>query len=244
VSARAENLKLHCLYGVWFCVLSLFFGLSFSVTTDAAGIEGQKPVMVIGEVFQFVPGSWATYSIHDRVKNERYRMYMSTLEKVKCGDKSCSWMEVEVSPENGGTIASRFLVEETKDGPGELFEVIIQMKGFLPFVVPKKLYEGKEKEIGDFQTSYVAKRVGKKTVSLDGKTIPVWEVEATDKKARKIKALVSEQIPPMGIVKAETEKTDIELEKWGTGAKTRIEGTPANLYLWLIKQLGQGIIVK
>jgi hypothetical protein len=231
----------HYLYRTCFCAVCLLLSFSFSVI-HAAEIEGQKPMMVIGEVFQFIPGSWATYSIHDRVKNERYRMYMSTLDKVKHGGKSCSWMEVEVTPESGASITSRFLVEETKDGPGELFEVIVQIDGVLPFVVPKKLYEGKGKEIGDFQTSYVAKKVGKRTVSLEGKTIPVWEVEATDKKARKIRALVSEQIPPMGIVKAETEKTDIHLEKWGTGAKTKIEGTPVNLYLWLIKQLGQGIL--
>ncbi|HEY3277687.1 MAG TPA: hypothetical protein VGJ94_13800 [Syntrophorhabdaceae bacterium] len=215
---------------------------SLCTAAPCAEIGGQKPVMLIGEVFRFVPGSWAIYSIHDRVKNERYRMYISTLEKAKCEEKTCSWMEVEVAPESGASVASRFLVEETKDGPGRLFEVIIQIKDYIPFMVPRKLYEGKEREVGDFQNSYVAKRVGRKTILWEGKSITVTEVEATDKKARKISALVSEEVPPLGIVKAEAEKTDIFLEKWGEGAKTKMEGTPVNLALWLIKQIGQGVM--
>ena len=101
-------------------------------------MEGQKPMMVIGDVFQFVPGSWGVYRIHDRVKKEHYRMYIATLEKTKVNGKACSWMEVEVTPEKASPVASRFLVEETKDGPGELLEVVVQVKGFAPFIVPQK----------------------------------------------------------------------------------------------------------
>jgi len=207
-----------------------------------AAIEGQKPMMVIGDVFHFTSGSWAVYRINDRVKNEQYRMYISVLEKTIRNEKPCSWMEVEVTPEGASPIASRLLVEETKEGPGELFDVIVQVKGYSPFTVPKQLYEGKEREIGQFQSSYVAKRTGRKTVTVGGRAVPAWEVDATDKKGRKIKALVSEEVPPMGIVSAETEKTDVYLDSWGTDAKSRISGTPISFYLWLVMQLGRSLV--
>jgi hypothetical protein len=209
---------------------------------SGAGIEGQKPMMVIGDVFHFTPGSWAVYRINDRVKNEKYRMYISVLEKTRYNEKPCSWMEVEVTPETASPVASRFLVEETKEGPGELFDVMVQVKGYSPFTVPKQLYEGKEREIGQFQSSYVAKRTARKTVTLNNRTLPVWEVEATDKKGRRIKALVSEETPPLGIVTAETEKTDVYLDSWGTDAKSRISGTPISFYLWLVMQLGRSLV--
>src|SRR5664279_3552061 len=109
------------------CLLGLI--LCFPLAVQGAAIKGQKPMMVIGDVFHFTPGAWATYSIHERVHNERYRMYIATLQKTERNGKPCSWMEVEVTPEKAGVITSRFLVEETKDGPGELFEVIVQIKG-------------------------------------------------------------------------------------------------------------------
>ena len=209
---------------------------------SGAPIEGQKPMMVIGDVFHFTSGSWAIYRINDRVKKEQYRMYISVLEKTVRNEKPCSWMEVEVTPEGASPIASRLLVEETKEGPGELFDVVVQVKGYSPFTVPKQLYEGKEREIGQFQNSYVAKRTGRKSVTVNGRTVPVWEVDATDRKGRKIKALVSEEVPPMGIVSAETEKTDVYLESYGTDAKSRISGAPISFYLWLAMQLGRSLV--
>ena len=235
-SGRPPRLPVH--------VLCLILGLilSFPQAVAAASIKGQKPMMVIGDVFRFTPGAWAVYSIRERVHNERYRMYIATLQKTERNGKPCSWMEVEVTPEKAGKITSRFLVEETKDGPGELFEVIVQIKGYAPFVVPRAFYEGKEKEIGEFETSYVARRGGKRTVAVNGRTVAVWEVEATDNKARQIKALVSDQIPPLGVVNAESEKTAIFLESWGGDASTKIEGAPINFFLWLVTAVGQTII--
>ena len=220
-----------------YTILSLSAGGAFG-----AEIEGQKPMVVIGDVFKFTPGSWATYSIHDRVKREYYQMYIATLEKTRAHDKPCSWMEVEVTPEGAPPVVSRFLVEETKDGPGEIFDVIVQIEGYPSFIVPTRFYEGKGKEIGEFQSSYVAKRLGKKTVTVNGKPINAWEVEASDKKGRKINALISEEAPPLGIVKADTEKTTIHLVAWGTSAKSKMEGSPITFYLWLVRQLGQGLM--
>ena len=145
-------------------------------------------------------------------------------------------------PEDGVVITSRFLVEETKDGPGELFEVIVQIKGYAPFVVPRKFYEGKEKEIGDFQTSYVARRGARKTVVVNEKPVPVWEVDATDKKDRRIKALVSDRVPPLGVVKAATREDGNRPRGMGTGASSKIEGTPINFFLWLITAAGQTLV--
>jgi hypothetical protein len=227
-------------------VLSLCLSCAiFSVSahgTWATEIQGQRPMLVIGDVFRFTPGSWATYTIRDRVRNETFRAYIAILDKTTQNGKPFSWMEVEILPEIAPPVITRFLVEETKDGPGELLEVTVQVKGYPPFTVPRQYYEGKGKEVGDFQGSYVAKRVGRRRVAISEKDISVWDVEATDKKNRKIIASVSEEVPPLGIVQAESEKTSMRLDNWGTDAKGRMEGTPINFYLWLIMQIGQGLV--
>ncbi len=116
----------------------------------AADVQGQKPVMFVGDTFQFVPGAWASYYIYDKTKNEHYVMQMATLERGKQDGKQCSWMEIEVLPESGPAVVTRMLTEETKQGPGALLDVIVQVKGYSPFTVPKKYYEGENKEVGEF----------------------------------------------------------------------------------------------
>jgi len=163
----------------------------------AADIQGQKPVMFVGDTFQFVPGAWASYYIHDKGKNEHYIMHMATLERLKQDAKQCSWMEIEMLPESGPSVVTRLLVEETKQGPGDLLEVIVQVKGYSPFTVPRKYYEGENKEVGEFRPTQIAKRIVRRTVDLSGRSIVAWEVEAVDDKGNKTEALVTEQILPI-----------------------------------------------
>ena len=215
--------------------------ISFPGAVLAADIQGQKPVMFVGDTFQFVPGAWASYYVHDKGKNEHYLMHMATLEKLKQDGKQCSWMEIEMLPESGPSVVTRLLVEETKQGPGDLLEVIVQVKGYSPFTVPKKYYEGENKEVGEFHTTQIAKRIARRTFDLSGRSIAAWEVEAVDDKGNKTEALVSEQVLPIGLVLAETSQANMYLKDWGVNAKSRIDGTPMNFYLWLMMQIGAGL---
>ena len=207
----------------------------------AADIQGQKPVMFVGDTFQFVPGAWASYYIHDKGKNEHYVMHMATLERVKQDGKQCSWMEIEMLPESGPSVVTRILTEETKQGPGDLLDVIVQVKGYSPFTVPKKYYEGENKEVGEFRTTQITKRIVRRTFDLSGRNITAWEVEAADDKGNISEAMVSEQVLPIGVIMAETPQAGMYLKDWGTNAKSKIDGTPMNFYLWLMMQIGAGL---
>ena len=66
-----------------------------------------------GNAFQFTPGAWSSYYIHDRAKKENYRMYMAALERLTRDGKPCARMEVGVRPEKDPSVVTRFLVEET-----------------------------------------------------------------------------------------------------------------------------------
>ena len=208
----------------------------------AADIQGQKPVMFIGNAFQFVPGAWSSYYVHDKEKNEHYIMHMATLERLKQDGKQCSWMEIEMLPESGPSVVTRLLVEETKQGPGDLLEVIVQVKGYSPFTVPRKYYEGENKEVGEFRTTQIAKRIARRTFDLSGRSIAAWEVEAVDDKGNMTEALVSEQVLPIGVIMAETSQAGMYLKDWGLSAKSKISGTPINFYLWLMMQIGAGLM--
>jgi hypothetical protein len=206
----------------------------------ASGIEGQRPMIIVGDTFQFTPGAWASYFIHDRGKNEYYKMYIATLERLSRDGKTCSWMEVGVTPEKDPIVVTRFLVDETTSGPGEIREVIVQVQGYSPFTVPESFYKGEEtdKHLGNFQGAAVAKRVARRMIPVGGRTVNAWDVEAVDAKGGVMNALVSEEVAPIGVIMAEDPLMGMYLADWGAGAKSKIEGTPVNFYVWLMMQMG------
>ncbi len=209
-----------------------------AATAQGADVKGQRPLMIVGDTFRFTPGAWSDYLIHDRAKKEYYRMTVATLERVDRDGKPCSWMEIGVTPEKDPPVVTRFLVEETKTGPGEIHEVIVQVRGYEPFTVPESFYRGEEKDVGKFKGTAVAKRIDRRVISVAGRSVRVWDVEAVDAAGDVTAALVSEEVAPIGVVLAESPQVDMVLADWGTGAKSRIEGTPVNFYVWLMMQMG------
>ena len=206
----------------------------------AAEIKGQRPMMIMGDTFRFTPGAWAVYFIHDREKKEYFKMYIATLERLNCEGKACSWMEVGITPEKDPAVVTRFLVEETRNGPGEVLDVIVQVQGYSPFTVPKSFYQGQasDKEVGNFQGAAVANRIARRIIAIGGRTVNAWDVEAIDAKGGAMDALVSEEVAPIGVIMAESPMFGMYLSDWGGGAKSKMEGTPVNFYVWLMMQMG------
>ncbi len=222
---------------VWLATVVVGAGL-FVPQGQTAEIEGQRPTMIVGDAFQFIPGAWSSYYVHDRAKKEYYRMYIATLERLTRDGKSCSWMEVGVTPEKDPAVVTRFLVEETRSGPGEILDVIVQVQGYSPFTVPESFYRGEEKDVGNFKGTTVAKRLARRVIPIGGRSLNAWDVEAVDDRGDTLEALVSEEVSPIGVIMAESPLIGMYLSDWGGEARSKIEGTPLNFYVWLMMQMG------
>ena len=206
-----------------------------------AEVEGQRPMMIVGDAFQFTPGAWSDYLIHDRTKKEYYRMSIATLERLDRDGKPCSWMEIGITPEKDPPVVTRLLVEQTKTGPGEIYEVIVQVRGYAPFTVPESFFRGEDKDVGNVKSTAVAKRIERRVIPVAGRSVRAWDVEAVDAAGDVTAALVSEEVAPIGVILAESPQVDMVLSDWGTGAKSRIEGTPVNFYVWIMMQMGDAL---
>jgi hypothetical protein len=224
-------------------VLGFFFSFFlFTAFCSADEIQGQKQMVVIDDTFQFIPGTWATYTVHDKQKNEEYEMTFSVMEDERNSDGPCSWMEVVIKMEQTPTVVTRFLARKTKQGPGEVLEAIVQMEGYSPFTVPRNFLEGEDAEVAQTLNYRLAKKVRKKSVNFQHRKINLWLVEAISDNQQSITAWVSEELPPMGIFKIDTSEVGMYLEDWGTGAQSEITGTPMNFYLWIASQIGKALV--
>lgn len=204
----------------------------------AAEIEGQKPVMIVGDSFRFVPGSWAVYSMKELKSNTTSRMYFALNEDEKRGRTPACWMEIGVESTNNPGVVTRLLVEKTPQGPGRALAAIVQVEGFDPFVIPGRYLKSDSKEkVGDFQPLDVSVPASKEIVSWLGRKIRASKVVAKDGQGRPVKVIVSEEFPPLGLVSVESPEVEMKLEDWGTGAKSRITGKPIGFYRWIWRQI-------
>ena len=204
--------------------------------------QGQQPTMIVKGAFRFVRGSWAKYWIVDRNKGEKSLFYFAAMDRIERQGRPAIWLEVSIKPEKQDEVATRILAAETPDGPGELFKVIVQPTGYEPFTVPESFLR---QQGGDGQyfrhlknTAAAAKQ---KRVSIRGRSVQVWEVNGTDENGRAVSAVVSEEVPPLGLVHARTADVEMHLHDWGTGATSLIRGSPMNFYLWLATQAGKAM---
>lgn len=223
---------------------SILAAVAFVVTGAApvAGqeVKGQRPVILVGDAFQFNEGSWATYTLHDKKDDSYYSMTMSILESVRRGKQECAWMEVEIETAKE-LVVTRFLTEKTKTGPGDLFEVIVYVHGLQPFSIPKSMLKDTNKQVPPMQVARVARRVEQRQMAIDGESLNVWAVEGTDPQGGAMSAMVSVDVAPIGVLMADTRDISMYLEAWGGGAKTRIKGKPRGFMTWLLGLIGQGM---
>ncbi|RPI21148.1 MAG: hypothetical protein EHM61_25460 [Acidobacteria bacterium] len=227
----------------------LLLVLLLTAGNGAAGVQekghpipGQKQFIVIDDSFRFIQGAWASYTILEKAKQQDYTMQIAVLEHVVKKGKPLTWMEVAVEMPGQPGVVTRMLVEETPQGPGEISEMIVQVAGYSPFRVPKKYYnDPKTRQAGAVQTVVSRKRLNKCDVDCGGQTVSAWELEAEAADGTPIRAVVSEEVAPIGVCFAETADVAMRLTARGSDAKTGIHGSPRSFTLWILEQLADGL---
>jgi hypothetical protein len=202
-------------------------------------VPGQRPLLIVNGQFQWVEGSWGRYRIDDTAKKESYTMIFSVLNTEKKKRVLLRWLEIDVTLKGQPRVVTRILTEETKDGPGRLEDVIVQVAGYAPFRVPKRMM-GKEGSVAQAAPVIVESKVEQVVEKAAGREIPAWRVEARDKDGKTVRAAVSEQVAPLGVVWARSESMEMRLEDWGSGAKTSVQGAVRPFWVWVMEAVAEG----
>lgn len=201
---------------------------------------GGQPVLMVDGAWRPNPGSWGSYRIHNRKDNTEATMQFAVLQRTRVDGKPALWMEIAVKMDGQPEAITRILAEDLPAGPGRILKVIVQPKGYPPFIVPESMLEqdGPEK---DFQRVGSADKVRQIHFRLQGRGLTGWEVQGKDDQGRPVYATVSQDVPPLGLLSASTAEAEINLLDFGQGATTRIKGDPMNFYLWLTEQMVNGL---
>jgi hypothetical protein len=206
-------------------------------------VPGQKPLVIIADTFQFVPGAWARYNVYDKEKKEAYDLYFAVLGREEKDGQACAWIEVDVRIKDQPRVVTRFLALETPQGPGDVKNVIVQVEGYSPFTVPKKFLkpdQGKG-QVAQLKPARVVKKLERRAVGPVGRRVQAWVVEAVTDDGQEVKAVVSEELPPIALYEAESPALRMTAVDWGLGARTRITGEPVPFWLWLMEQVEKGM---
>jgi len=222
-------------------VLLLLVGaVLVSTSVLAQQVAGQKPVLLIGDQFQFTPGTWATYILHDKREDAYSTMTMAVLESVRHNGRDSAWLEIIVETATE-LVVTRLLTEKTPSGPGEVFEAIVYVHGLQPFRIPQRWLKGEEQEVGKLSNTAVTSRVGQRRIMFDGRPLDVIDVDAVDESGARVVATVSTGVAPIGVLTADSRDVGMYLEDWGSGATTRIVGTPVSFVEWTATMVARGL---
>lgn len=204
---------------------------------SAGEIQGQKPVPMIADGFRFQPGTWAVYSVEPKGTAETYRVYFSVLGEVAQKKGKAYWMEIEVTTTGTPAVVTRMLSPDTGKGPGDVQEAIVQVAGYRPFTVPRKYLKPDPKndseQVGQFVRFNMPAEPAVRTINWRGREVQAVEVRVTDPERRPVQVLVSEDAPPLCILRFDGPDATMELLEWGVGAKTKITGKPVGMWRWM-----------
>lgn len=240
----AETKRFICLAVLMICI--------FAAPAWSAGsedVQGQVPLVVVKGSYNFVPGAWAEYWVKDKKLDKEYRLRFCSLEKTVYEDQKAAWIEVKVSPvgkskaKGDPKVITKILTVDTPDGPGKVLEVIVQPQGFDPFIVPESFFADQGGDAADFQTIDPEAQAREITVRFKKKQIKMKaiEVKGKDKAGREVKAWVSEKVPPLGLIKAQTADMEMTIQNWGLHGSSQIKGEPMNFYIWIAAQVGKAL---
>jgi len=221
----------------------LMGGASLHGETQAGA--GQPAMMMVGEVFQFIPGTWAEYELFDLGAEKTFTMRVSMLESEQVRRRLFSrrrtyhWMEIAITQPDEPRVTVKVLAQETPEGPGEQHEAVVQVEGFEnPIRLSRRRLAKSDDEILSTGLTWVQTQLGKEEMTHLGRTFTAWTLQAEDAEGRTMSAVVSEDLPPFGLYQVETPEMRMVLTDWGTGATSAIEGRPLGLCRWILKQIG------
>ncbi len=221
-------------------LLATLLGSTLSSAADQS-IPGQLPLMVVGDQFQYVHGSWAKYRLRDKRRNETSALSIAILAREKKKGVVGSWMEIGVEMQGQPRVLTRFLAEETPQGPGRLLKAVVDVEGFGPFSIPKSFLSGDKQQVGRTEAVRPVRKMERHPWTRAGKTVSALDIEALDDQDRPVAVLFSEEVPPLGLLHVDSPDVEMDVVDWGLGAESQIKGHPASFYIWLIKQVGKAM---
>lgn len=229
------------LFVQWVVCAVLVFVAPGLCTGENMPEPSHKSMVVVDGYFQYHYGAWATYTIHDIAKGEDSIIFFSTLEREEYEGNPAMWMEIAVRAKGQEEVVTRVLLEETAQGPGKPYAVVVQPHGMEPFTVPDSFMEEAEKESQGntvIQPHGTAKAM---KITVGQRVLKGWLVQGEDDTGRPVEAVVSDTLPPLGLVRVKTPDITMKLKNFGSNAQSKIEGVPMNFYLWLTLQIGKGL---
>ena len=216
-------------------VILLLAATAAGLAAGAERFPGQKPLPFIESVFQLVPGSWARYNVVDKTRNETYKLSVAVLSRKSIDGKKHAWIEVSVQAAGAHPVVTRFLAEETRQGPAPARSAIVQVQGNEPWTVPAALLRRcpDGDPVAPIQRGVLTKILSECAVCSRGRILQAWSVEARLEGGRFARGVMSEDLPPLGISELDSEEVHMSAEDWGRGAGTGIKGNPIPLWRWL-----------
>ncbi len=213
-----------------------------AANADVPSVPSYPTPILVGDVFQFVEGSWGEYELYDKNEDSSFILRMSILgtEQVRprwfSRRRPYRWLEFEVTLPDEPRVIVKYLAEETPEGPGEPHEMILQIEEFEnPLRIGRRMLARGDEVIVDDGLEWVRHQVDEEVITHDERSFTAWRVTAETEDGDTVEAVVSMDLPPFGLYFTETAEMRMQLLDCGMDASSQITGEPLGLTRWITR---------
>lgn len=180
------------------------------VSVSAQGIMSD---LMSGKLINPQVGAFAWYNLTDKSTGQEYFLRQAIVGMEKVNKKDAYWLETELVPRVGFSSVYKMLLTGPASDPKNVHRLVVREgDGAVQEVSLEEGADWKEEE------ELPREAVGVETITLPGGDIQAEHYIVKDGEPA-TEIWISEQVPPMGLVKMKNAEGELSLQRHGVGGK-------------------------
>lgn len=181
-----------------------------AVSVSAQGIMSD---LMSGKLINPQVGAFAWYNLADKSTGQEYFLRQAIVGTEKVNKKDAYWLETELVPRVGFSSVYKMLLTGPASDPKNVHRLVVREgDGAVQEVSLEEGAEWKEEE------NLPREVVGVETITLPGGDIQAEHYIVKDGEPA-TEIWISEQVPPMGLVRMKNAEGELSLQRYGVGGK-------------------------
>lgn len=186
-----------------------------------AGAQGMMSDVMSGKLVNPQVGAFAWYNLRDDTTGKEYFLRQAIVGEERVKRKDAYWLETELIPKVGFPSVYKMLLTGPASDPDNVHRLLVREGAGAVQEISIDVEKGK----GEVE-EVPRKLVGVETIELPGGNVEA-EHYTFEENGQKSELWISEQVPPMGLVKMTTAQGQMTLQRYGVGGKDGESAIPS-----------------
>jgi len=192
------------------------------VLPEGASAQGMMSDLLLGKLVNPQVGAYAWYTLKDQATGQEYFLRQAIVGTEKIKRKEAWWLETELVPKIGFSSVYKMLLTGPASEPDNVKRLLVREGN-------GAVQEISMENGGDWEDE---KDIPRESAGIESITLPAGDIQAEHYIVKDgeppTEIWISEQVPPMGLVKMKNSEGELTLQRFGNGGKDGQSAIPTN----------------